>query len=63
MIINVWYIIGYQTVLATNLPKSDTNLELILFCGQGPKIYKAKNRSSMVIGPQKLDFMNGQTCF
>ena len=27
------------------LPKSDTNLELTLFWGQGPKIYKAKTRS------------------
>ena len=27
------------------LPRKDTNLQLILFLGQGPKIYKAKTRS------------------
>ena len=27
------------------LTKRDTNLDLILFLGQGPKIYKAKTRS------------------
>ena len=32
-------------VLKGALPKRATNLELILFWGQGPKIYKAKTRS------------------
>ena len=30
------------------LPKRDTNLELILFWDQGPKIYKAKTKSCTI---------------
>ena len=35
----------FEKVIGGMLPKRDTNLELILFWGQGPKIYMAKTRS------------------